>query len=94
MLLYLKLLTHNIVFREIMDYILKGPVFVMELLADNAITAWNKFIGPKEDKDVVSNAPLSLIARYEKSKYDLICVLNKIIHKLHIDYYNNIVYLT
>lgn len=50
--------------QEIIDYISKGPVLAMELLGDNAITAWKEFIGCEEDKDISPSA-LSLIARYE-----------------------------
>lgn len=57
-----------IICREIIDYISKGPVLAMELLGDNAITAWKEFIGREEDKDISPSA-LSLIARYENGKY-------------------------
>lgn len=56
-----------IICREIIDYISKGPVLAMELLGDNAITAWKEFIGCEEDKDISPSA-LSLIARYENGK--------------------------
>lgn len=66
-----------IICREIIDYISNGPVLAMELLGDNAITAWKEFIGREEDKDVSPSA-LSLTTRYENGKY--YSILLKVTH--------------